>query len=333
MQDETPSSAREAGEREDTVIWNALMAAEQKTIASEDAPESLRTEPGAGVTGDADGAEHDDAHAGEALNSASAADDPAAEQGSGPEPDQIPDGLPINELDQLRAENSQLRHERSSNRGRITALQRLIEAERHGRGNAEPPPAANAEDDVFSEVYPEVAARQEWQARKVQAASMQREAALTDELSELVQTETVTLLNDHPDYVDLVNGNQEALEAFLTSDDITRKQLSAFQANSSFVTDAKKASEFVTAFKEYLGPTPHAGDRPGARTYPERDPSAGPGPDPYKHALAQRRKRQMEATDAPATGSGKPAMSGLSENASDEQIWKYWQDQERRQQR
>lgn len=334
MQDETQSSAREAGELEDTAIWNALMVAEQNTIASEDAPEPLQTAPGTSVLERIEPAGVD---IGDGSSPGSAADDIAAEQGATRVPEHAsehaPGGPQINELDKLRAENSQLKHERSSNRGRITALQRLIQAEREGRGAEVPPPAVDAEEDVFSEVYPEVAAKQEWQARNVQAASMQREAALTDELTELVQTETVSLLNDHPDYIDLVNGNQEALEAFLTSDNITRKQLSAFQSNSSFVTDARKASEFVAAFKEFLGPQPRAGERPGTSAYPESGPSTRAGQDPHKHALAQRRKRQMDATDAPATGGGKPALSGLSENASDEQIWKYWQEQERRQQR
>lgn len=204
-----------------------------------------------------------------------------------------------------------------SNRGRLSALQRQINdltSQRQQAAESGDKAAMQDSDDEFKtlmEDYPEIAKPIQKMLDKMQSEQtrLQKElGAIGSERRQQALEEQATLLaEEHPDWVDV--GSDPGFMQWLN--DQPRHIQEAAARNGNEIVDYREASDVVSRYKQFKGI--------GEQTTP-------------KNSLADKRQRQLKtATSAKARGPG--AKSGIPEEGDPEQIWKQFDELERRQSR
>lgn len=288
-------------------LWNEFDEAEKSPGKAADAPS----------TGDR--AEADDFQEDQSPTDADLTAKAESAVTAGSDEEQILASLPPEArkiVEDARAERQRIEHQISSDRGRISALQRQI-AELKGETAPGTGPAIPRFKDRLKAVedeYPEVAgpiiqALDEFSEtiRPVVEASQQATANEQERL----------LASHHPDYVEVLTANGDAFQAWLAEQ--PRYVREGFARNEAAIVDAQEAADIVGRFKSHLGDT-------GRRSEP---PTPG-NPNP----LAGRRALQLESARTVTSRRGPGAATGIPENASEEEIWRAMdQEDERKRQR
>jgi predicted RNA-binding Zn ribbon-like protein len=204
-----------------------------------------------------------------------------------------------------------------SNRGRLSALQRQINeltSQRQQAAESGDKAAMQDSDDDFkalTEDYPEIAKpiQKMLDQMKSEQTRLQKElGAIGAERRQQALDEQATLLADeHPDWVDV--GSDPGFMQWLQEQ--PRHIQEAAARNGNEIVDYREAADVVGRYKQFKGI--------GEQTTP-------------KNSLADKRQRQLKtATSAKARGPG--AKSGIPEDGDPEQIWKQFEEMERRQSR
>lgn len=310
MTEETKAAATAAAERpavseappsdvevkDDSAIWAEFQEADDK-------PEGDKPE------------EHDDEPP---LEAASDGSEPAGSEQ--PQKEEPASAKPVEaETPEQRAaaaalvEKNKLEQRIRSDTGRLEALQRRIAAAQAQPSREE----KSARDELagLQDDYPEIAAPLSKVVEKIdgtlerltkaEKASLEADQA---ELKQIVETQTQTLEEKHPDWFDVLSKNGPAFKAWV--DDQPLRIREAARRNDQAIYDAQAAIEVVQGFKTHLGLISDAG-RPQPQTPPKLD---------------DRRQRQIEGTSSPQRSGSRPTVSGIPAEGDPEQIWKAFDD-------
>jgi len=306
----TPAApeAPQVNEVNETAIWNELQEADD--TASRADPDKAFDMPATDGAGEAQAAP--------AVVTPPAPDNtpvtpaaPAAGQSAAPAP--TPE-------DKAAAEAAKLEHRIRSDQGRLEALQKRIAA-----ATAKPSreiPAAREAIAGIKEDYPELAAPLDKLAEAVDGtrddAKKAADASLeadTAELNAIIAENTATLVEKHPDYVDVLKSAGQRFADWVNDQPLRIRKAAAL--NAQYIADPAAAIEVVEAFKKHLGLTP----APAAPAAP-----VTPAPQP---ALDDRRARQLEGSATPQRSGGRPVISGIPEEGDPKAIWDAFDAQER----
>lgn len=293
--------------------------------------DGIAPEEGEATTADADtdaGDGADTGTGGDVIDGAVAGADAAAVATAVAAAPSVWDNAPAElrtEYEKLAADRARLEHEVRSHKGRAVGAQRRYEdllkaAEpRKVEGDRPTPQAALA---ALKEDYPEIAGPLEQALGSIQGqvatlseAEESRRTAAQTELSDFLQNETTSLVSQHPDYLEVLGKNSDALVAWI--DDQPRAVRDAFARNANEIVNAAEAATVIGLFKAHLGkpaPAP-AAEQPRTATTPP---------------LASRRERQLGATANPTRSHRRPTVSGIPENGDPQDIWDAFEEAERR---
>lgn len=286
---------------EDSAIWAEFQEAESKPGG--DKPE-----------------EHDDEPPAEAASAGSepaASDQPKKEEPASAKPAEAetPDQRAAAAA---LAEKNKLEQRIRSDTGRLEALQRRIAAAQAQPSREE----KSARDEIagLKDDYPEIAAPLEKVAErldgtlerltKAEKASLEADQA---ELKQIVEVQTQTLIEKHPDYVDVLKANGPAFKAWVDDQPLRIRQAAARNANDIY--DGQGAIEVVEGFKKHLGLIKAPEPAPQPQTPPKLD---------------DRRKRQLDSSASPQRSGSRPTVSGIPEEGDPEEIWKAFAAQDAR---
>ena len=225
-------------------------------------------------------------------------------------------------FEKLQQEKKQLEHETRSHEGRVAArLNKIEELSKQLEAMKKP---ASQEDNPLSQIaadFPELHAplskaieSVNSRAEQVEAAQRGRiEAELTQEkqrYTEDVKVQTDLLINDHPDYLDVISKNVDAWQTWV--EDQPKAIREAVARNSVDITDASSAAKVLSAFKAFLNP-----------------PVTAQQPSPQ----SDRRQRQIGSAASPGGSSRQPVVAGIPENDDPQAIWDAFEKEEARKQR
>lgn len=197
-----------------------------------------------------------------------------------------------------------------SDLGRLEALQRKIAAAAQSKSDSD---ASNARDEIagIKDDYPEIAAPLTKALEKIdgtldrltkaERASLEADQA---ELKQIVEVQTQTLIEKHPDYVDVLKANGPAFRAWVDDQPLRIRQAAARNANDIY--DGQGAIEVVEGFKKHLGLIKAPEPAPQPQTPPKLD---------------DRRKRQLDSSASPQRSGSRPTVSGIPEEGDPEEIW------------
>jgi hypothetical protein len=155
--------------------------------------------------------------------------------------------------------------------------------------------------------------------RLAKVESMEAEAAAR-ELAKVYEDNEKLLLHHVPNAFDVAGSNDFMAWIEDQSDEVR----AMFQKNAAAITDARSA---LSLFKLYEMETGGAGG--GSAPSSPNGSDAG-GQD--KDKISSRRQRQLEGAAAPNSRGGPPIVGGIPEEGDPEQIWRMFDEQERRQQ-
>lgn len=219
------------------------------------------------------------------------------------------------------AERAKFEQRSRSASGRISALQRKLNAAQAQPSRTETP-AREAVAGIETD-YPEIA---QPLAKVAEAVDGQREQikkqtqdsidADTAELNELVAEETALLVAKHPDYVDVLKANGPAFKAWVDDQPLRIRQ--AAIKNASYIADSEGAIKVLDGFKQHL-----AQIAPPAQQQQQQPAPAAPAAAPQP-ALDDRRQRQLAGNAAPTTPGGRPTVSGIPEDGDPKALWDQW---------
>jgi hypothetical protein len=220
--------------------------------------------------------------------------------------------------EKLEREKKQLEHERRSHEGRTAArMKRIDELTRELESLNNKPDAADSNPlNALAEDYPEISKVIETvaaKADKVEAAHKSRlEAELSAEQAaykETVEREKSLLVEQHPDWLDVLTSNGAAFTQWV--DDQPKRVRSVFEQNFKDIVDGQAVAELVSAFKAHLNPP-------------------APEPEPKPSPNASRRERQIGASASPGGTMRKPVVSGIPEEGDPQAIWDQFEAEEQR---
>lgn len=222
------------------------------------------------------------------------------------------------------AERDEYKHKFRSNVQRISHLQRKINAAEATKLVRDEAPAREAIAGIKTD-YPEIAQPLEkvaeavdGQREQVKKATQASIDADTAELNDLVAEETASLVEKHPDYIDVLKANGSAFKAWIDDQPLRIRQ--AAQRNASHIADSGGAIEVMNGFKKHLE---QIAPKPAPETPPAPAPAATPAPAPQP-ALDDKRQRQLAGTATPITQGGRPTVSGIPEDGDPKAIWEQW---------
>lgn len=343
--------------RDEAELWSEFDQAEAQAATDdpEGPPDEGRTDDDGGDQGAADdaGRETDDSSADGGGSDAAAQGQSDGDNPPSDDADRQAQQLWANATPEQRAafeaaqaQVRKLEQAERSNRGRLSALQRQINelmADRkpqpekaasqqaadgqQGDGDGQPDGfLASDEWKAFQEEYPEVAGPM----AKVIGNLQQHTTRLEKELSAIgadrrqsALEEQATLLADtHPDWEQVMSNR--LLSEWLPNQ--PRHIREAALRNGNEIVDAEEAADVVDRFKAYLAAQ-------GGNAQNQNNAPAGNGRGSGTNkALQGRRQRQLEsATTARSRGPG--AATGIPEDGDPEQIWRQFDEMERRQAR
>jgi len=253
-------------------------------------------------------------------------------------------------------------HEISSNRGRISSLQRDINAARRGAPapttTTTTPPAAKAPGDVletafasekwkkFAEEYSEVAAPLADTLRDIfgpviadQANIRSVTSTIETERARAAQAERDSfVLEHHPDFEKIIGDKDFGTWALAQPESVK----AVLRANANGIVDPEEAVRVVTTYKLDRGitttaPAQTAPDATGTTTAPGNgaattttaNPSAAPaGTTQPSAGRSARREAQLQSAVAPSSRS--PGVIQGGEPQTEEQAWDYWEKREKK---
>ncbi|WP_022727229.1 hypothetical protein [Fodinicurvata sediminis] len=349
-------SLEDAGKDEDA-LWSEFDEAEQ-SAASDDAgegsppPDEGRAEDAGDEWSAADAESAQDRDNDSASDNGQAPDGNASGEAETGDTQQNDTELWANATPEQRAafeaaqqEKERLQHQLRSNSGRISALQRQLNEIQAAQANPQQQAASSeaagqqgqgegqegegqedgflASEDwqSFREEYPEVAAPLEKVVGNLQAEITRQNkelSAIGQERRQSALEEQADLLSEaHPDWQE-VTSNQAFVDWL---NDQPRHIREAAYRNGQDIVDAEEAADVVGRFKAQQqsqggGPTQQAAPR-----------SNGQGSGNNK--LAGKRQRQLESASATRSRGPGPA-TGIPEDGDPEQIWKQFDEMERR---
>lgn len=204
-----------------------------------------------------------------------------------------------------------------SNRGRLSALQRQINemtAQRQQAAESDDQAAMQDSDDDFKslmEDYPEIAKpiQKMLDQMKSEQTRLQKElGAIGSERRQQALEEQATLLTEeHPDWVDV--GSDPGFMQWLNEQ--PRHIQEAAARNGNEIVDYREAADVVSRYKQFKGI------------------SEQPKPN---NPLADKRQRQLR-TATSTQGRGPGAKSGIPEDGNPEEIWRMFDELDRRKSR
>lgn len=160
--------------------------------------------------------------------------------------------------------------------------------------------------DVLEPVLEEMAAMQ----AKMDAFEQADQA----ERASILEAEAAAFLEKHPDGFAFIEQHGDEFKKWANSKDRTVAEVEAMEVNSDQVVDAEAASRVLQAFRAHI-----EGEKP-------------PAPQADSNPLDARRKRQMEGARS-ARSSSAPRTSEPGGNESPDEIWKYYQNRDRKRER
>lgn len=317
-------TAADAVSDEDAALWAEFDKADEDAAAGNAPAEADTTEADDFGDGDDDGDGDGDEVVATGDGDDGAATDTAAADTAAAAPslwDNAPPELRA-EYEALAAKTAKIEQQARSAAGRATGFQRryeeLLKAAQPRKTNDADRAEVEAALAALKDDYPEIAqplqkalGALEGNVKELAEAEDRRRQAATEELNSFVQTETSQVLEEHPDYLEVLGSNAEELAAWV--DDQPRRVREAFARNAEQIVNATEASEIVSSFKAYLGqPAPAPAD-PG-RTQP----------------LSSKRERQLASTATPSSRHRRPTVSGIPEEGDPQAIWDAFEAAERK---
>ncbi len=265
--------------------------------------------------------------------------DPKEEHKEEPKPEEKPAAM--SELDiwasaspEQRAAYQAAQQKARSNSGRISALQRKINAlQQHAPDDGKARPKARDAIASLRNDYPDIAEPLDKLAERVDERDAQddsaREQETADTISELDQlynAEEALLAERHPNWKEAFpdEASRKELNDWLVN--VAPKRLyDAAIRNKDAITDAAGAIEVLDSFKRYRGDKP-----PAAAAASAAEPPKQPKPQ-SQPKLDDKRQRQLDATAAPQPGAARTTVSHeLPEQGDGEMMWKQLQEEKAR---
>lgn len=219
-----------------------------------------------------------------------------------------------NEYEALKAENAKIEQKARSATGRATGFQRryedLLKAAEPRKTEGDDRADLDAAMAALKDDYPEIAQPLqkalgviEGNVNQLSAAEERRREAALVELNDFVEAETSAVLEQHPDYQQVLADNGPKFLAWV--DDQPKKVREAFARNAEQIVNAAETAEIVSSFKAYLG-------QPAAVPASQR---------PTTPSLSARRERQLGSTASPSSRHRRPTVSGIPEEGDPQVIW------------
>jgi len=337
--------------KSDDELWRELDASEGEKAAGEEGADKAATQD-TDAGNDDDHAADGDKEAANAEPDKSAADtDAKADKSAKEKPKAAAPSAAEPALEELKAERDRLTEENRrleqsdrSNRGRVSALQRQIDANRGAgqpaqggkKANGAKKPFQSDKGKDFVKEYPEVAAPVAAELEEVRselddlkAERARREGA---EVAAKLQENEKVLDKAHPDW-------EKTASAKDFGDWVLKQPLyvrEAVKRNFDAIVDAQEAVDIFDRFKAFR--SSQAGGEQHTQTQGKGKPNAQDGPD-GKHeqadgkngsSLSGKRQRQLESSSGTrSTGPG--LVDGIPEDGDYEATWKAMdRDDERR---
>lgn len=314
-------TAADAVSEDDAALWAEFEAAD----AAADGKPADGDDDGADDFADGDDNGDDagddaDADAGNAGDDG-AATDTAAATAAASAWDSAPPEL-RNEYEALAAKAAKLEQQARSATGRATGFQRRYEELQKAAQPRKTNDADRAEVEAalaaLKDDYPEIAqplqkalGALEGNVKELADAEDRRRQAATEELNSFVEAETSQVLEQHPDYLEVLGSNADKLAAWI--DDQPRRLREAFTRNAETIVNAAEANEIVSSFKAYLG-----------------QPAATPADPGRNQSLSSKRERQLASTASPSSRHRRPTVSGIPEEGDPQAIWEAFEAADRR---
>lgn len=326
----TTEEIRSDEEQEKAALWNEFEKADSgdadpsdgaadKAAASEDAaPEEAKSDD----KPDSAAAEGDKPEAAEQSADEKPADAKADPWASAPPELKA-------EYEKLQEDNKRLTHLERSHRGRLSWAQRKLNEAQGQPAKSAPKEAATAakkqpfgsdKGKEFVKEYPEVAAPVAEELAEVRQEVDELKAARRreeeDRQKAFIEEQTTLLDDEHSDWrTVLKDANGEPRPEFVAwLNDQPRHIKEAATRNANGIVDYEEAGDVIARYKAH-----RAASQPDAAQ-----------PSTQQPALSGKRQRQLESAAAARTR-GPGAVSGIPpEDASPEQHWKYFEEQERR---
>lgn len=229
-----------------------------------------------------------------------------------------------NDYAKLQRELEDLRQRQRSEEGRVSAYQRKYEElrsqlDKDAEAAVAPPASDKSKDEPkpddldadlaeLADAYPEIGGTVKKLFDAVRQETVKLSAAQQSVLERHYQREEAALAEAHPDWREVVTGNNQPVFALWLQrqpEDVQR----AAQANGYTIEDSRAASRVIGAFKEFLS----------AQSNPAPPPAQPPEQKPQPQS--SKRARQLAGAETVRARGQQAFTPGIPEDAPEADIW------------